>query len=64
MLRCSDQSLSPAPTNGLQATSQLMADKVTTVARAKLGAPPRYGSRRTETKQLDRALVVFLGLAG
>jgi hypothetical protein len=40
-----------------------MADKVTTVVRTKLGAC--IGALTpAETKQLDRALLVFLGLAG
>ncbi len=55
--------IEPGPTNGLQATSRLMADKVTTVARTKLGS--RIGSLTLEeAKRLERALIVFLGLAG
>ena len=55
--------IEPARTNGLQAASRLMADKVTTVARTKLGNG--VGSLgREEARRLDRALLAFLGLAG
>ena len=55
--------IEPTRTNGLQAVSRLMADKVTTVARTKLGS--HIGSLdREEARRLDRALLVFLGLAG
>ena len=55
--------IEPGPSNGLQAASRLMADKVTTIPKAKLGA--RIGRLTTEeTKRLDRALLVFLGLVG
>ncbi len=53
----------PTPANGLHTASRLMADKMTTVARTKLGT---CLGRLTleETKRLDRALHLFLGLAG
>jgi mRNA interferase MazF len=55
--------IEPGPANGLHAVSRLMADKVTTVARTKLGTC--LGSLTlAETKRLDQALLVFLGLAG
>lgn len=55
--------IEPDPANGLHAISRIMADKVTTVARTKLGA--RLGHLTPEdAKRLDRALLVFLGLAG
>ena len=55
--------IEPTRTNGLQAASHLMADKVTTVAKTKLGN--RVGSLdREESRRLDRALLVLLGLAG
>jgi mRNA interferase MazF len=55
--------IEPSSANGLQATSRLMADKVTTVAKGKLGT--RLGRLTPEeTRRLDRALLVFLGLAG
>ena len=51
----------PSAANGLHATSRLMADKITTVARAKLGQ--RIGELGDEaTRRLDRAMLVFLGL--
>lgn len=53
----------PTPENGLQLPSQVMIDKVTTVPHAKLGK--RIG-RLTDAEMLrvNRALLVFLGLAG
>jgi mRNA interferase MazF len=53
----------PSTTNGLEASSRIMVDKITTVPRAKLGK--RIG-RLTDADMLrvSRALVVFLGLAG
>jgi len=55
--------IEPTWTNGLRTVSRLMADKITTVARTKLGS--QVGSLdREEAKRLDRALLVFLGLAG
>ncbi len=53
----------PGPQNGLREASSLMVDKVTTVRRSKLGE--RVGRLASEDMvRLDRALVVFLGLAG
>jgi mRNA interferase MazF len=53
----------PNPQNGLRETSSLMVDKVTTVRRSKLGE--RVGRLASEDMvRLERALVVFLGLAG
>lgn len=55
--------IEPDPTNGLAGVSRLMADKVTTVTRSKLGV--RVGTLNEEaTKRMNRALLVFLGLAG
>lgn len=55
--------IEPGPANGLQAASRLMADKVTTIPKAKLGA--RLGRLTAEeTRRLDRALLVFLELVG
>lgn len=49
--------------NGLNEPSSLMIDKLTTVRRAKLGE--RIGRLADEDMvRLDRAVVVFLGLAG
>ena len=55
--------IEPTLENGLQLTSQIMIDKVTTVQRAKLGK--RIG-RLTDAEMLrvSRAILVFLGLAG
>ena len=53
----------PSEQNGLRATSSLMVDKLTTVARSKLGTC--VGRLDDETVvQLNRAILVFLGLAG
>jgi mRNA interferase MazF len=55
--------IDPAPANGLAEPSRLMVDKITTVARANLG---RCIGRLAapDILRLDRAIVVFLGLAG
>ena len=53
----------PRPANGPRSASGIMADKVTTIPKAKLGA--RVGRLTAEeTKRLDRVLLVFLGLVG
>jgi len=53
----------PSSQNGLHEPSCLMVDKVTTVRRSKLGE--RIGRLSSEDMvRLDRAIVVFLGLAG
>lgn len=53
----------PSPQNRLREASSLMVDKVTTVRRSTLGE--RVGRLASEDMvRLDRALVVFLGLAG
>ena len=55
--------IEPTGDNGLRIASWLMADKVTTVRKEKLR--DRIGQLSTDdTRRLDRALVVFLGLAG
>ena len=52
----------PSATNGLLAPCRLMVDKVTTVAKSRLGR--RIGRLDDATMlQLNRALVVFLGVA-
>jgi len=54
--------VAPSAGNGLRHNSRIMVDKITTVSRTKLGA--RIG--RLDDKdilQLDRAVLVFLGLA-
>ncbi len=53
----------PTEQNGLRLSSSLMVDKVTTVRRTKLGERlGRLSSR--DMVRVDRALAVFLGLAG
>jgi mRNA interferase MazF len=53
----------PNETNGLRTTSRLMVDKITTMPKAKLGS--RIGRLAdTDTVRLNRALMIFLGLAG
>ncbi len=54
--------IEPTRRNGLTSTSRLMIDKITTVPKARLGK--RIGRLNDEDiLQLNRALVVFLGLA-
>lgn len=52
----------PSPFNGLRVPSQIMADKATSVARAKLGRRIGHLSD-ADMVRVNRALVVFLGLA-
>jgi mRNA interferase MazF len=53
----------PGMGNGLSAASRIMVDKVTTVRRAKLGE--KVGALDdSDIVRLNRALVVFLGIAG
>lgn len=53
--------VTPSPANGLRGASRIMADKLTTVRRAKLG---KLLGRLTDAEMvsLDRAILVFLGL--
>jgi mRNA interferase MazF len=54
--------LDPTDTNGLDRPSSLMVDKITTMPRSGLGE--RLGRLRDdELVQLNRSLMVFLGLA-
>jgi mRNA interferase MazF len=55
--------IDPAEGNGLEAPSRVMVDKVTTIARSKLG---RRSGRLDDTDmlRLNRAIILFLGLAG
>jgi mRNA interferase MazF len=54
--------IEPSPFNGLRVTSQITADKVTPVSRTKLER--RIGRLNDgDMARLDRALLVFLGLA-
>lgn len=53
----------PNEGNGLHAPCRLMVDKITTVPRTKIGSRP--GSLEDkDVLCLDRAILVFLGLAG
>jgi len=55
--------IAPSEGNGLRGPSRLMADKVTTVQKAKLGN--RVGRLSdADMVRLNRAIMVFLGLAG
>jgi mRNA interferase MazF len=55
--------IDPDESNGLEAPSRIMVDKVTTVRRSRLGA--RAGMLDdASVLRLNRALVVFLGIAG
>ncbi len=54
--------ISPSDRNGLRSVSRLMVDKLTTVSKDRLGAP--IGQLDDEdVVRLNRALLVFLGLA-
>lgn len=54
--------IEPSPDNGLRETCRLMVDKVTTIPRSKLGV--RVGVLAgIDVVRLNRAIVVFLGLA-
>lgn len=54
--------IDPSDRNGLRSTSRLMVDKITTVARDKLGEP--IGRLDDDDMvRLNRAILVFLGLA-
>jgi mRNA interferase MazF len=56
-------SIEPNEQNGLRTASRLMVDKITTVPKAKVGA--RVGRLNDEdVLRLNRAVIVFLGLAG
>ncbi len=52
----------PDDKNGLRSPSSLMVDKITTVSKARLGERIGILSRGDMTR-LDRAIVLFLGLA-
>ena len=55
--------IEPSEGNGLRTTSQLMIDKITTVSKSKL--EHRVGRLSVEDiVRLNRAALVFLGLAG
>lgn len=55
--------IEPNETNGLKVPCRLMADKITTVPKAKVGA--RIGRLDDEDiVRLNRAVLVFLGMAG
>ena len=55
--------IEPSPENGLRTASQLMIDKITTVSKNKLES--RVGRLSVEDiVRLNRAVLVFLGLAG
>ncbi len=55
--------VAPTDRNGLRSPCRLMVDKITTLPRAKLGS--RIGRLDDpDISRLDRAVLVFLGLAG
>jgi len=54
--------IAPTAGNGLPGASRIMVDKITTMPKAKLG--DRIGRLSdTDLVRLDRAMVIFLGLA-
>jgi len=54
--------IEPSSANGLQARSQVMADKISTVPRARLGYRIEVLSA-ADMNRVNRALLIFLGLA-
>jgi mRNA interferase MazF len=53
----------PSERNGLKAPCRIMVDKITTVSRTRLGKPiGQLGDE--DLLQLNRSVLVFLGLAG
>jgi mRNA interferase MazF len=55
--------IEPTPGNGLRIPCRIMVDKVTTVPRRRVER--RVGAlTRADMKHVDRAVMVFLGLAG
>jgi len=53
----------PSETNGLRVSSRLMVDKITTVSRSKIGT--HVGRLDDQDMlRLNRAVLVFLGIAG
>jgi mRNA interferase MazF len=55
--------IAATPENGLVTVSRIMIDKITTVPKAKIGR--RVGQLSDQDRvRLNRALIVFLGLAG
>jgi mRNA interferase MazF len=54
--------IEPSPDNGLRETCRLMVDKVTTIPRSKLGEHVGVLAG-IDMVRLNRAIVVFLGLA-
>jgi len=53
----------PSETNGLETVSRLMVDKITTIPKARLGR--RIGRLADDDLvRLNRAVMIFLGLAG
>ena len=55
--------LSPGPGNGLHEDCRVMVDKIATVRRERLSR--RIGSLSArEMREIDRAILVFLGIAG
>jgi mRNA interferase MazF len=55
--------IEPTATNGLKSLSRLMVDRITTVAKSRVGK--QIGCLDDEdVVRLNRAVVVFLGLAG
>jgi len=55
--------IEPSEKNGLRAPSRLMVDKITTVSKDRIGSPvDRLDDE--DMVRLNRAILVFLGLAG
>jgi mRNA interferase MazF len=55
--------IAPSATNGLDATSRLMVDKITTVHRRKLGSKVGVLDD-ADLLRVNRGIMVFLGIAG
>lgn len=55
--------IEPSETNGLRTSSRLMVDKITTVRRGRIGVQVGHLADE-DVVRLNRAIVVFLGIAG
>lgn len=55
--------IEPSETNGLQASCRVMVDKITTVPKRNMGVPVGRLAER-DLQRVNRAILVFLGIAG
>jgi mRNA interferase MazF len=55
--------IEPSETNGLRASCRVMVDKITTVPKRNMGVPVGRLAER-DLQRVNRAILVFLGIAG